>query len=133
MAAAGVTVTESGGDVVINSTVAEIEFVLSGTTPNSFVKFYSDKKIRLTLNSVNISNSDGPAINIQSLKRAFEVLSDNITSTIADGTSYTASGTEDMKGTFFSKGQLIFSGNGSLSIKGRYNFKGTGFPLRAAS
>ena len=113
----GVTITESNGDVVINSTVAEVEYSLSGTTTNGSVKIYSDKKFKLTLNGVNITNADGPAINIQSSKRAFVVLTDNTTNTLTDGTTY-ATSTEDMKGTLFSEGQLIFSGNGSLSLKG---------------
>ncbi|WP_221389974.1 carbohydrate-binding domain-containing protein [Dyadobacter sp. NIV53] len=120
LSASGVTITETNGDVIINSGVAEVEYILSGTTANGSVKVYSDKKFKLTLNGVNITNADGPAINIQSGKRAFVVLNDNTTNTLTDGSAYTASGTEDMKGTFFSEGQLIFSGNGSLSVKGNY-------------
>jgi len=118
--ASGVTVKETNGDVVITSTASEVAYVLSGTTTNGSVKIYSDKKYKLTLNGVNITNADGPAINLQSGKRAFLVLADNTTNTLADGATYIASGTEDMKATLFSEGQLIVSGNGSLSIKGNY-------------
>ncbi|GAB3273514.1 hypothetical protein GCM10027347_45960 [Larkinella harenae] len=114
----GVTVTETNGDVVINSTVAEVAYVLSGTTTNGSVKIYSEKKFKLTLNGVTITNTDGPAINIQSGKRAFVVLADNTTNTLTDGATYAANETEDMKGAFFSEGQLIFSGNGSLTVQG---------------
>ncbi len=120
MSAKGVTITETNGDVIINATASEVEYVLSGTTTNGSVKIYSDKKFKLTLNGVNITNADGPAINIQSGKRAFVLLTDNTTNTLTDGATYTASGTEDMKGTLFSEGQLIFVGNGSLSVKGNY-------------
>lgn len=120
LSANGVTIIKTNGDVIINSTVAEVEYILSGTTANGSVKVYSEKKFKLTLNGVTITNADGPAINIQSGKRAFVVLNDNTTNTLTDGSAYTASGTEDMKGTFFSEGQLIFSGNGSLSVKGNY-------------
>ena len=120
LAANGVTITETNGDVVIDATVAEVEYILSGSTTNGSVKIYSEKKFKLTLNGVNITNADGPAINIQSGKRAFIVLNDNTINTLTDGATYTASGEEDMKGTFFSEGQLIFSGNGSLGIKGNY-------------
>ena len=120
LSAAGVAITQANGDVIINSTATGVEYVLSGTTTNGSVKVYSDKKFKLSLNGVNITNADGPAINIQSGKRAFVVLTDNTTNTLADGSAYTASGTEDMKGTFFSEGQLIFSGKGSLSVKGNY-------------
>lgn len=116
----GVTITESNGDVTINATVAEVEYVLSGTTTNGSVNIYSDKKYKLTLNGVNITNSDGPAINCQSKKRAFVVINDNTTNALADGATYAANATEDRKATFFGEGQLIFSGKGSLSVKGNY-------------
>ncbi|MCK8493822.1 carbohydrate-binding domain-containing protein [Spirosoma sp. RP8] len=120
LAASGVAITESNGDVVINATATGVEYILSGTTTNGSVKIYSDKKFKLTLNGVNITNADGPAINIQSSKRAFVVLTDNTTNSLTDGTTYTANGTEDMKATLFSEGQLIVSGKGSLSVKGNY-------------
>ncbi|MDR6195289.1 carbohydrate-binding domain-containing protein [Siphonobacter sp. SORGH_AS_0500] len=120
LAGKGVTVTESNGDVVVNSTVSEVAYVISGTSTNGSLKVYSDKKFKLTLNGVNLTNNDGPAINIQSSKRAFIVLADNTTNSLTDGVTYTASDTEDRKATFFSEGQLIFSGNGSVTIKGNY-------------
>lgn len=120
LASKGVTITESNGDVIVNSTVSEVAYVISGTSANGSLKIYSDKKFKLTLNGVNLTNNDGPAINIQSSKRAFIVLADNTTNSLTDGVTYKASGTEDMKATFFSEGQLIFSGNGSVNIKGNY-------------
>lgn len=121
LSTSGVTVTTSGADIEITSTVEGVEYVLSGTTTDGSVKIYSDNKFKLTLNGAAITNTDGPAINIQSSKRAFVVLADNTTNTLTDGATYTASVTdEDMKGTFFSEGQLVFSGTGSLSVKGNY-------------
>lgn len=117
---AGVVVTESNGDVTVTATVSEVAYEVSGTTSNGSLKIYSDKKFKLTLNGANITNNDGPAINIQSGKRAFVVLADNTTNTLVDGSSYTASGDEDMKAAFFSEGQLIFSGAGSLTVQGNY-------------
>lgn len=114
---AGVNIVVTGADVVVTSTAQAVEYVLSGTTNDGSFKIYSDNKFKLTLNGVSISNYDGPAINIQSAKRAFVVLTDNTLNSLSDGSSYAAS-TEDMKGAFFSEGQLIFSGNGSLSVRG---------------
>lgn len=119
VAGAGVTVTASGGDVTIVSTIAEVQYTISGATTNGSVKIYSDKKFKVTLNGATITNNDGPALNIQSSKRAFIVVADNTTNTLTDGSTYAAS-TEDMKGTIFSEGQLIFSGNGNLTVKGNY-------------
>ncbi|KAA6438551.1 carbohydrate-binding domain-containing protein [Dyadobacter flavalbus] len=120
LAGAGVSVTQVNGDVTITSTAAEVEYLVSGTTANGSLKIYSDKKFKLTFNGAAITNTDGPAINIQSKKRAFVVLNENTTNTLTDGTSYVASGDEDMKSTLFSEGQLIFSGTGTLNVKGNY-------------
>ncbi|QJD97770.1 carbohydrate-binding domain-containing protein [Mucilaginibacter robiniae] len=118
LSASGVNITQSNGDVTITSTTSNaVEYQLSGTTTNGSVKVYSDKKFKLTLNGVNITNNDGPAINIQSSKRSFIVVADNTTNTLTDGSTY-ATSTEDMKGTLFSEGQIIFTGNGSLTVKG---------------
>ncbi|MFT3903041.1 MAG: carbohydrate-binding domain-containing protein [Niabella sp.] len=119
LSASGVTITQSGNDITITSTAKAVAYVVSGTTTNGSVKIYSDNKFQLTLNGANITNNDGPAINIQSKKRSFIVLADNTTNTLTDGTTY-ATSTEDMKGTIFSEGQIIFSGNGSLTVKGNY-------------
>lgn len=114
----GVKISESNGDVIISSTVSELEYELSGSTANGSVKIYSEKKFKLTLNNVSIMNDDGPAINIQSGKRAFVVLADQSNNTLEDGVTYSNSTDEDQKGTFFSEGQLIFSGGGTLNVVG---------------
>jgi hypothetical protein len=111
----GVSVAVSGNDVTVTATVSEVAYEINGTTNDGMLKLYSDKKYKLTLNGVSIKNNDGPAINIQSGKRAFIVISG--TNTLEDGTTY-ATSTEDQKGTFFSEGQLIFSGDGTLNITG---------------
>lgn len=120
LAAGGVTLTQSGGDITINSTATGVDFQLSGITTNGSVKIYSEKKFKITLNNVSITNNDGPAINIQSSKRAFLTIADGTTNNLADGTTY-ATSTEDMKGTIFSEGQMVFGGTGVLNVKG--NFK----------
>lgn len=117
LAASGVTITQSNGDVVINATASNVEYALSGTTSSGSVKIYSEKKFKLTLNGVSITNNDGPAINIQSSKRAFIVLADGTTNTLTDAATY-ATSAEDQKGTLFSEGQMVFSGNGTLNVTG---------------
>lgn len=119
LSAEGVVITQSGDDITITSTAKSVAYMVSGTIADGSVKIYSDNKFQLTLNGVHITNNDGPAINIQSKKRVFVVLADNTTNTLEDGASY-ATSTEDMKGTIFSEGQMIFSGNGSLTVKGNY-------------
>lgn len=121
MADKGVTITVSGADVTANSTLTdtEITYIVSGTTSDGMLKIYSAYRSTILLNGANITNADGAAINIQSEKRTTIYTSSGTSNVLADGTSY-ATTTEDMKGTIFSEGQLIFAGQGSLSISGNY-------------
>lgn len=115
----GVTITQNGANVVINSTASGVNYQLSGTTTAGSLKIYSDNLFKLTLNGVNITSTDRSAINIQSNQKAFVVVSG--TNSLTDAVTYTATtSSEDEKGTFFSEGELIFSGSGNLSVAGNY-------------
>lgn len=116
----GVSVSQNGAHIVVNSTVKGIEYVLKGATTDGSFKVYSEKKFKLSLSGTSIHNPVGAAINIQSSKRVFVVCAEGTTNTLTDGTSYTLTDGEDMKSCFFSEGQLIFSGSGSLSVTGNY-------------
>ena len=116
---AGVNITIKGADVTVSAT-KKATYILKGQTDDGTFKLYSAKKCQVTLDGVTIRNADGPAIMMPKLvagvteyggKTALIHLVGN--STIEDGT-YVPDG--DTKGTFFSEGQLIFSGNGSLNI-----------------
>ncbi len=122
----GVFVTLNGADVSVSSITEtrDIYYSLSGTTTDGSFKMYSDKRYNLLLNGVNITNPDGPAINLQSDKKASVTLMNGTSNSLTDGSTYAsavinASGeTEDQSATFFSEGQLLFSGTGSLTING---------------
>lgn len=103
-----VTITYSGEENVV--------YKLTGTASDGFFKLYSSKKQALWLSGLSLTSTDGAAINNQSGKRTFVYVDG--TNTLADGSSagYSTSGDEDMKGVFFSEGQLIFSGSGSLAV-----------------
>lgn len=109
-------VTVQGNDVTVNNTGSEyIVYELKGSTDDGFLKIYSTARQALLLNSVSITNRSGAAINNQSRKRTFVMVEG--TNTLTDGSSYTeTSSTEDQKAAFFSEGQLVFSGSGSLTV-----------------
>ena len=115
----GVTVSKIGADVVVSSTSAsEITYQLSGTTTTGSFKVYSDTKFNLNMNNVSITNDDGAAINIQTGKKCTVNLIG--TSTLEDTPFYTTVSGEDQKGCFFSEGQIIFTGTGTLNVTGSY-------------
>ena len=101
-------------------------FVISGTAKNGTVKFHGDARKSLYLNGANITNSTGPAINIQGSKRVNVHLVNGTTNFLTDAPGYRCTnvpkGEEQAKGTFFSEGKLEFDGgNGSLEVKGKCN------------
>ena len=110
-------VSVNGNQVAITYTGTEnVAYKLTGSASNGFFKLYSSKKQALWLSGLTLTNPSGAAINNQSGKRTFVYVDG--TCALADGSSaaYSTSGDEDMKGVFFSEGQLIFSGSGSLKV-----------------
>jgi len=120
----GVSVAVNGADVVVTSTTTKtISYLLSGTTSDGFFKIYSAKAFSLLLNGLDITNANGPAINNQCSKAAQITLVDGTINTLTDGITYDAAPLldgieEDQGATFFSEGQLIFKGTGTLTING---------------
>ena len=109
-------VSVDGNRVTVNNTTKEnIVYDLSGTASDGFFKLYSSKKQAIRLNGLNLTNPSGAAINNQSKKRTFVIVDG--TNALADGASYTATpDSEDEKAAFFSEGQLIFCGTGTLTV-----------------
>jgi hypothetical protein len=114
----GVQVSLSGADVVVTSTASdEVEYKLSGASTDGLFKIYSDKKYQITLNGLDLTNADGPALNSQSSKKGTIKVQGGTVNNLCDAKKYTKS-SEDQKGTIFSEGQLIFKGAGTLNVRG---------------
>ena len=112
-----ISVTNENGYVTINSSVTRlITYVLSGNG-NGQLTIYGTIKHQILLNGLTLTCSDGPAINNQCHKKCYVVV--NGTNSLTDGSNY-ATSSEDRKAAFFSEGQLIFSGSGSLRVQGNY-------------
>lgn len=114
----GVEITKEGAYVTVRSTTdKEVTYRLSGSTTEGQFKIYSSKKFVLGLAGVSITNTKGSAINVQSGKKVTVELSDGTVNTLVDGSKYSATPEgEDEKGCFFSEGQLIFTGKGTLNV-----------------
>ena len=116
----GVNVIVSGNHVTVTSAKKDVAYTLKGSTTNGSFKLYSDKKSQINLSGVCITNPTGAAINIQSGKTMMIKLVDGTTNNLEDGAEYTLTDGEQQKGTFFSEGQLVFSGEGTLNVKSNY-------------
>ena len=113
------TVRVDGNHVTVrNTTARKVIYELSGATQDGSFKLYSSAKQAIVLNGVELTNPQGAAINNQGRKKCFVVV--NGINTLTDGTTYvpTTDG-EDEKAAFFSEGQLVFSGEGSLTVNAR--------------
>ena len=109
-------ITVSGNDVTVNNTTDEkIIYYLTGTASDGYFKVYSSKKQAIVMDGLSLTNRNGAAINNQGKKRCFVVVKG--TNSVADGSSYTDTpSSEDEKAAIFSEGQLIFSGDGTLTV-----------------
>lgn len=117
----GVSIFVDGAYVTVqnDSEVQNISFVLDGATSNGMFKIYSVLPFELVLNGLDITNPQGPAINIQSGDEASVVLAESTTNDLTDGVTYEdPPAGEDQKGVFFSEILLAFSGSGTLTING---------------
>lgn len=105
----------SGGVTVTNSGSEKVQYNISGATTDGYLKIYSATRQAIVLNSADITNTSGAALNIQSDEPTYIVL--NGSNTLADGSSYTSTPSdEDEKAALFAEGSLVFSGSGSLTV-----------------
>jgi len=119
--------------------VKKCEIIASGASDNGGLKIYcttnpddkdAGKKVKLTLNGLQLKSQKGPAINYQAGKRLFLHLADGTENTLEDAATYSddtfyfsgkTAADEDRKGCFFSEKATIVSGHGKLTIKGNNN------------
>lgn len=115
----GIDIEAEKGHVVVRAeTEEELTYAISGKASNGSLKIYSTKKFKLLMDGISLTNPSGAAINIQSGKKATITLASGKENLLKDGTTYTPYENEDMKGTLFSEGQLVFTGEGSLEVVG---------------
>ena len=111
-----VLVDIDGAHVTITSTAKHVRYLVTGTTGNGSLKFYSDRKFQLRLEGADITNPNGAAINNQCGKSLYLVLPEGTENTLRDSSTYTMVEDEDQKAALFSEGQILVSGKGKLNI-----------------
>ena len=106
----GVTVSTSGANVTVNSTKANVPYVVSGSSTNGSLTIYSTASYYLALSSLSLTSTSTAAINLAS----------NINATLAlRGTSSLADGANSsLNGALYAAGSLTIGGNGTLNVTG---------------
>lgn len=118
----GVTISvRDNTHVIVNSTIGKVQYIVKGKCSDGSIKFYSTKKFQLMLGGLDLTNNNGPAINIQTGKTIYFTIGAGTTNNLCDGSTYaeptvTGGKAEDQKGTLFAEGQMIFNGTGTLNI-----------------
>lgn len=95
---------------------------LTGTIADGYILIDTEDDVKLVLNNVNITNSNGPAIVILNANVVEIELADNSENYLEDGKTY-SSDNVDYDATIYSKDNIVLSGSGSLEIKSE-SYKG---------
>ena len=112
----GVSVTINGNDITVDHGSTEgICYVVTGTTSDGSLTINGSTNFELNLNNANITNQRSTAIDMESKKNAYLVLTG--TNSVKDGTT----ADDSHKGAIYSKGKLLISGDGALEVYGTYN------------
>ena len=111
-----VIVNVDGAHVTVTSAAKRVRYIVTGSTADGSLKFYSDKKFQVQLNGVDITNPNGAAINNQCGKSLYLVMNEGTENTLRDGETYTMVEGEDQKAAIFSEGQILVSGKGLLNV-----------------
>ena len=111
----GVTITVTDGKYVTadHGKTTGVCYVVSGTTTDGSLTIGGSADYEVNLNGTNITNSQSTALNLDSKKAAYVVLTGS--NTLTDGT------VEDHKSALYGKGKILFSGTGSLTVNATYN------------
>lgn len=110
-------------DQVVTITAAGT-YVVSGTLTDGqlVVNVGKEDKVHLILDGVDITNTSGPAIDIEQGEKIITTLAPDSENTLADGENYElADGETEPDATFYSKEDLVINGSGSLTVTGNYS------------
>ena len=115
-----VDVVCEGGHVTVHSDSKSVAYQLSGSCSDGSFKVYSNNKFKLVLDGLKLHNPKGAAVNNQCGKSMYVVLPEGKNNMISCGSQVTIPEGEDMKGAFFSEGQILISGKGKLHVASEY-------------
>lgn len=113
------TYDEENINLTESITIAEDGIYNLAGTINGNVTVKTTGNVKLILNNVNITSSDGPAIYIEEAEDVIIHLEEGTTNILEDSSNYSSTYT-DVDGALFSKSDLTLEGTGTLIVKSNY-------------
>ena len=108
-----VTITEGGDWEVVGTCDDGMIYVNTGEEKDA------NDKVKLRLNGMSLTNSNGPAIYFDRCKKAVITLESGTVNTVSDGTAYSEA-YANAKSVIQSDDSLEIKGKGSLTVNGNY-------------
>ena len=96
---------------------------LTGTISNGLITIETSENVKLVLNNVSITNTNGPCIYVKEADNVVIYLAEGSTNKLEDSASYADEYTAtdvDVDGAIYSKADLIFDGTGTLNVTSNY-------------
>lgn len=124
------TYIELGDSININGSGAQadknkVNITSSGTLNDGQIVVNSgdNDKVYIVLNGINITSSNSAPIYVKNADKTIISLADGTENVVEDSTNYVFKdgSTDELSAAIFSKDDLTFIGNGSLTVKGNYN------------
>ena len=106
----GVSIETNSANVTVNSTKANVTYLVSGSSNDGSLTMYNTSPFSMTINNLSLTSTTSSAINLASPVDASLTLEG--TSTLADGANSTISG------ALYSAGNISFNGTGLLKVTG---------------
>lgn len=94
-------------------------YTLSGEISDGMIEIDTEKDVKLILNNVTVTNSNGPAIYVANADTIIIETADGTENTFTDSSTYT-NWDEDVCATIFSHDDLVLQGSGTLIVNGNY-------------
>lgn len=110
----GVIYSIKGAAVTLTSATLSEEYLysVSGSSTNGSLVINGDYKLTVELAGLDLTNPNGPAIDVECGKRIGVILKEGTVNTLADGKGGTH------KGAFYTEGHPEFEGGGTLNVTG---------------
>lgn len=94
-------------------------YTLTGAITDGMIEVETDKDVKLILNGVTVTNSNGPALYVANADNVVVELAAGTTNTFTDSSTYSG-WDEDVCAAIFSHDDLVIQGEGSLVVNGNY-------------